>query len=94
MKKTCAGCRALEGAYKNPCTGGYRIIREAGCGLGRRTDGAMHPKEECEKPVTWREFERVKEALREAEDETGQRKIPAEGVEESIRLHGGYRRGA
>ena len=67
LKLSCAGCRALAGAYWNPCTGRYRVIRKAECILGHRTDGAMHPLEPCGKPRTRREFGEMLEKLRKEE---------------------------
>lgn len=50
MKRTCAGCKALEVGYY--CSLGYDV--EVVCRSGLTVD--VKPKEECPKPKTNKEF--------------------------------------
>lgn len=54
MKKTCNGCYAAD-------TGGHPMCGEMrGCTLGYVTDGKGRPMEECPKPTSWKQLEKIK----------------------------------
>ena len=54
MNKTCKGCYAAD---KEGHPLGEAI--PYGCILGYETDGKGHPKEDCPKPKSWKQLERV-----------------------------------
>lgn len=56
MKQSCKNCYAAE-------TGGHPLCGESkGCTLGYKTYNGK-PMEECPKPKTWKELERVRNAI-------------------------------
>lgn len=54
MKKVCKGCYAAD-------TGAHPLQGiSKGCSLGYKTDGQGKALEECPKPKTWKELNRIR----------------------------------
>ena len=62
MKKTCSGCYAA-------ITGRHPMNGEPnGCELEYKTDGHGKPLEECPKPKSWKQLEKLRREKRKAGD--------------------------
>lgn len=57
MKKSCKGCYAAE-TGKHPISGVAH-----GCSLGYKNDGQGQPLEDCPKPKSWKQLNRLKKNI-------------------------------